>query len=330
MSKHKRNRRNIRRPSIGKALRKFIDRRDGAIRTPEVKYVCKTIQGQNKALIFKSELDYISRCILDCPNIETGGQLFGYWTEDGVPVVLYAIGPGRHANHQVTFFNQDVEYLETVGHKIYSVLGLHHIGEWHSHHQLGLSHPSSHDEHTMVTNIRKEHLEHFILCIGNCNSQGSVLHPYYCNETACFPIQWEIIFNDSPVRSIADRMFANILVNPRTSEPKHQDSRLNGSPLFNRGYWLEEKGNGRILKQIQEYVSGILGPSNLELDDDSLVHITTRRTQNGAKIDILFPRNFPQESPVWSIGSSVMNGHWNYRGDIFASFKEYLHNIINH
>ena len=33
-------------------------------------------------LIFKSELDYISRCILDRKNIETGGQLFGYWSED--------------------------------------------------------------------------------------------------------------------------------------------------------------------------------------------------------------------------------------------------------
>ena len=37
-------------------------------------------------LIFKSELDYISRCILDRKNIETGGQLFGYWSEDGRPV----------------------------------------------------------------------------------------------------------------------------------------------------------------------------------------------------------------------------------------------------
>ena len=46
------------------------------------------------AIIYKSELDYISRCILDNTNIETGGQLFGFWTADNVPVVLYAIGPG--------------------------------------------------------------------------------------------------------------------------------------------------------------------------------------------------------------------------------------------
>ena len=33
----------------------------------------------NGILIFKSELDYISRCILDRKDIETGGQLFGNW-----------------------------------------------------------------------------------------------------------------------------------------------------------------------------------------------------------------------------------------------------------
>ena len=40
-------------------------------------------------LVYQSELDYLSRCILDYPHIETGGQLFGYWTSAGVPVGLY-------------------------------------------------------------------------------------------------------------------------------------------------------------------------------------------------------------------------------------------------
>lgn len=72
-------------------------------------------QAARKAVIFKGEMDFISRCILDRKNIETGGQLFGYWTEDGTPVILYAIGPGPRANHQVTFFNQDIDYLVKVG-----------------------------------------------------------------------------------------------------------------------------------------------------------------------------------------------------------------------
>ena len=89
------------------------------------------------AMIYRSELDYISRCILDSTTIETGGQLFGFWTSTGIPVVLYAIGPGPLANHQVTFFNQDVDYLLNVGTALLQRYGLQHIGEWHSHHQLG-------------------------------------------------------------------------------------------------------------------------------------------------------------------------------------------------
>lgn len=67
------------------------------------------------AIIYQSELDYMSRCILDYIDIETGGQLFGYWTATGVPVVLYAIGPGRQAQHNPTSFIQDQDYLQLVG-----------------------------------------------------------------------------------------------------------------------------------------------------------------------------------------------------------------------
>ena len=104
----------------------------------------------SKVLIYKSELEYISRCILDYTNIETGGQLFGYWTSDGVPVVLYVIGPGPHANHQGAFFNQDINYLEMIGGILTRDFGLQHMGEWHSHHQLGLARPSGHDAFTII------------------------------------------------------------------------------------------------------------------------------------------------------------------------------------
>ena len=67
-----------------------------------------------KAIIYQSELDYMSRCILDYPNIETGGQLFGFWTATGVPVVMYVIGPGKNAQHNPTSFVQDQRYLGSV------------------------------------------------------------------------------------------------------------------------------------------------------------------------------------------------------------------------
>ena len=32
----------------------------------------------DRAIIYRSEIDFVSRCILDCPNFETGGELFGF------------------------------------------------------------------------------------------------------------------------------------------------------------------------------------------------------------------------------------------------------------
>ena len=107
------------------------------------------------AIIYRSEMDYISRCIHDYPNIETGGQLFGFITEAGAPVVCYAIGPGPNANHQSTFFNQDTEYLQNTYNKLNRRYGLRYIGEWHSHHQLGLAKPSGHDASTIVHGMQR-------------------------------------------------------------------------------------------------------------------------------------------------------------------------------
>ena len=122
------------------------------------------------AIIYRSEMDYISRCIHDYPNIETGGQLFGYLTENGSPVVCYAIGPGMNANHQSAFFNQDTEYLQSTYNELNRRYGLRYIGEWHSHHQLGLAKPSGHDASTIVHGIRRSNFRHFLLCIGNCDN----------------------------------------------------------------------------------------------------------------------------------------------------------------
>ena len=63
-------------------------------KTPPPYNVCENPdRPSQKAIIYQSELDFISRCILDYPDIETGGQIFGYWTSTGVPVVMEVIGP---------------------------------------------------------------------------------------------------------------------------------------------------------------------------------------------------------------------------------------------
>ena len=175
----------------------------------------------NYAIIFQSELDFVSRCILDYPNIETGGQMFGYWTDDGTPVVLYTIGPGPNANHQIAFFNQDMEYLEALGTLLTRKYGLQHIGEWHSHHRLGLARPSGHDASSMANGILVSNRNRFLLCIGNCTDTTSSINPFNFAKgcgTIYTDAQWLVKPMDSPFRKWIDEELKGMLCLPETEQ----------------------------------------------------------------------------------------------------------------
>lgn len=155
------------------------------------------------AIIYASEMDFIKTCILACPNVETGGELFGLWTATGVPVVLYAIGPGPNANHQVAFFNQDKEYLVTIGRRLIARYGIQHIGEWHSHHQLGLAVPSAHDAETMSSVVQSRHLGRFLMGLGNCTATEATFNAFEFVEArgaAYAQLPWDIKVGVSPFR----------------------------------------------------------------------------------------------------------------------------------
>lgn len=180
----------------------------------------------DRAIIYRSELDFVSRCILDRPNIETGGELFGFWTAGGIPVVLFAIGPGMNANHQATFFNQDIGYLERVGGRLFREYGLLHIGEWHSHHQLGLAQPSGHDADTMASSIENNHLGRFLMALGNCTLESSVLNAFEFVEgcgTNWRHLPWEVKEIRSPFRAAIenDANLSMQIVNPCTTAARH-------------------------------------------------------------------------------------------------------------
>ena len=162
----------------------------------------------NRAVIYRSELDYLRQCILERSNIETGGQLFGFWTRQGVAVVLFVLGPGPKANHQVAFFNQDLDYLVQVGGALVSRYGLSHIGEWHSHHQLGLAQPSGHDAETMSSVIRERNLGRFLMALGNCTPTEATVNAFeftQANGANFRPIPWDVKEFKSPFRELIEK-----------------------------------------------------------------------------------------------------------------------------
>ena len=292
-----------------------------------------------KAIIYKSEMDFISRCILDYKNIETGGELFGFWTVTGTPVVLYAIGPGPRANHQSTFFNQDTDYLNSIGSQIVNHFGLHHIGEWHSHHQLGLAHPSGHDASTMINSIRTNNLHRFLCCIGNCTDEYSTLNAFnFTGAEQYSQAEWIIKPIESPFRHEIDNYLGDQVIQPRTVSASYRSSIVRNTPqmatqpLYPSGYWLNEKENRLVLKEILDFVVQRNPESecSVNMDSDHLVHILTEK--DSYKEDICFGMDFPKSAPAINRISDdrpqkVVCPEWFWTNDVFASFAYFYSNI---
>ena len=300
-------------------------------------------QPSDIAIILHSEIDYISRCILDYKRIETGGQLFGHWTVDGTPIVLYAIGPGPHANHQSAFFNQDIEYLETIGKFLYERYGLHHIGEWHSHHQLGLAQPSGHDATTMVESIRENHLGRFLLCIGNCTDTSSTLNAFNFSEDAGYEYvnaKWLVKENEGiPYRELIDRDLERFLIHPNTPRPCHGNLNLvnemtpqASSPQYAQGYWFNDKHNRVVFKSIMDKLKEhSCHECSVQMDDKGYIHLTVHYEK--LDISIFFTENFPNTPPDIGVtdyiyGKRCYWGTWTFNGDIYKSFIEYYNQIL--
>src|SRR4051794_36109970 len=95
--------------------------------------------------IFESELAVVIDETRHHPEIETGGSLFGLWTNAGSPTIFLATRPGPNAIHHVTQFEQDVETHYRLDEISLKQFGTQSLGLWHSHHQIGLEELSSGD-----------------------------------------------------------------------------------------------------------------------------------------------------------------------------------------
>lgn len=272
----------------------------------------------SKALIYASELDYIAKCIQDYPNIETGGQLYGAWTASGAPRVIYVIGPGPRANHQSTFFNQDVEYLKTVGSKL-KEYGLQHIGEWHSHHHLGLPHPSGHDAQTMQNGITQLNLNRLLLCIGSYNDRGIVIKPFnFARDVHFVPSQWEIIDTRNRLREVIDNDLAVMLCNPSSSKYTFAEEYIvpQKQPVSNQSGWFANIENRMAFKQIIDALKGQQWIKEVtpQISAEGIVSLKIV-TRTFAEI-ITFPIDFPN-FPFEIERMGLIEGTCNY-----YSFKE--------
>jgi len=156
------------------------------------------------ATTHESELRFISNCVLDYSNLETGGDYFGFWTKYGMPVIVFATGPGPQTSRSEVSFYQDIGYLHNTGNYVYENYKIKHIGSWHSHHRLGLEHPSGGDVNTMRNALSNGNLQRFFITICNIKDADTVkINGFlFSNEYSNFyrPVKWNIIERPSPIR----------------------------------------------------------------------------------------------------------------------------------
>lgn len=297
---------------------------------------CKKLNLEPKAIIYQSELNFISKCILDYPSIETGGDLFGFWSYSGFPVIQYAIGPGANSNHSISFFQQDKAYLENFGAELNKRHALQHIGEWHSHHQLGLAKPSYHDCNTVVDAINDCQLGKFFLVIGNVRSGQSTINGFFFTEERQHdysPCPWVVLEGMSPIRKDIDAINSKYIHQPTTEEPQIIDLATTSlssnsfvKPSFNPEHWLKTELGKTQLKEIYTALVKSYTEVQMFIQDNQALDIKFQSEDE--RYELNFPANYPDQP--FSLGLITDNGEASPQksGLIFESVSNTINGIV--
>jgi hypothetical protein len=285
------------------------------------------------------EIDVLSRYILDYPHIETGGQLFGYWTYDGKPVVLFVLGPGQNAGHYNTFFMQDLQYLKECAKLLKQKYGLDHVGEWHSHHQLGLARPSGHDANNIATNMRKLGYKKFLLCIGTCTDTSSMINAFMFDSSKpnYESIPWKIKDIESPFRTIIGQNDDITFLPPKRKKGNMIDlfvvDGITKKKIvsYDDTYWLKKEGSPLIFKSLIDGLKNAYPHYDFTptIDANHQVHIEVY-FNGGLQEDIHFPMGFPFKAPMIksrTLMTSSENCEWCYIDNIYESFFNFYRNF---
>ncbi len=289
----------------------------------------------SKAIVYKSELDFISRCVLDFPNMETGGDLFGFWTHSGYPIIQYASGPGPDAQHgHVTFF-QDAQYLKTIGNVLRDDHGLQHIGQWHSHHQMSLTAPSDHDSWTVDRAISSSRIPGFLLLIANIDQQSTPIQGYmYTPATSpdYHHAPWVVLNGLSPIRKAVVTNYPHLTYTPLTARPSLGNlstttlhEHIIKKPAFAHGYWLRSWQNQIVMKNIYDNMVKYYSNVQLHMDnEEGTVFISF--TNYSRHYRLSFPKGFPQIPPKLTHYSIpvYISISWQMSDDISDRIMQFL------
>lgn len=266
----------------------------------------------DKVLIYENELDVMARFVSDYPNIETGGDLFGFWTHLGSPVIEYVLGPGKTAEHQNAAFYQESSFLKTAGGIMRDLHGLQHVGTWHSHHRIGLITPSRGDSNTMQRALDKNQFNAWLLTICNfadksdtVEMRGYLYHAHGDGEYQ--QLTWLILPGSSPIRAAMESVKEFLCVDPRTmasayeaipsttftqmtSRPKPE------APSFPSSSFMSTPEGRAELHRLFGELSDVERNVDILQREDGRVSLVFQR--DGYFFEIVFPHSYPVVKPV--------------------------------
>jgi len=262
-----------------------------------------------KVLIYASEAQRIADYAWQYPCLETGGDLYGYWTHSGAPVVCCVLGPGPASRRSSTSFYQDSDYLEQVSAELYRRHALQHIGEWHSHHQLGLNQPSGGDLTTVRRGLESMQWQRFLLVVTTfAAADACVLQNYFlihAGQAPPQPLLVNTLSGNSPVAAELDQLTgatcagsAGVRWQPGPATPlpaadvrrRHADA------------WFATASGQQLLRQIIQAL-GVYGKPRM-------LTANNRLTVQCPDFSVEFPEAFPRE-PL-NLCSSSSSGGSNY------------------
>lgn len=272
--------------------------------------------------VYREELDFMMRVILDSPQMETGGNLFGYWTAEGDAVVAYVLGPGPKSVRRFTSFTQDADYLQRHVDLLSREHRLSHIGVWHSHHGLGLSHPSGGDVQSIHEGMYADGLSRCVLAIGVCVRQRASANAFsFVNLHHRVTMEqrpWLVVPGEGPVRARYDAAHGDSLIFPFTSVAVYgemnargaQQAPAAGQVTFERGFWLNDRANRLQLKQIVAYIQGRYADAKLLKVDDETIEVRFE-VPGRASWRLVFGPDFPVRAPYVVRYQAGETSSWN-------------------
>ena len=122
--------------------------------------------------IFAGCLQYMAGDACGWGEVETGGPVLGLFSHAGRPVVMLAGPGGPETCNETTHFAMDTDYVTALNRNLQEKFGIQYMGNWHSHHVLGIDHPSGGDADNIHRLARRHNIPRMVQIILT-HEQGS-------------------------------------------------------------------------------------------------------------------------------------------------------------